>query len=138
GSHAQNSAVARFVPRIGAGPTADRTVRPPACWVPPSSSLSSIANRVPSSQKFQRNQRGPRVLRTKSEGLREPMMPAVEATLRSHPGRPAHPDAMSRCIESCFTCAGACTACADACLSERDVERLLASIRQDLDSPPLY
>jgi len=60
-------------------------------------------------------------------------MPAVEATLRSHPGRPAHPDAMSRCIESCFTCAGACTACADACLSERDVEGLLACIRQDLD-----
>ena len=60
-------------------------------------------------------------------------MPAVEATLRSHPGRPTHPDEMSRCIESCFTCAGACTACADACLSERDLEGLLGCIRQDLD-----
>jgi hypothetical protein len=61
------------------------------------------------------------------------MMPAVEATLRSHPARPTHPDTMSRCIEACFTCAGTCTACADACLSERDVEGLLACIRHNLD-----
>ena len=60
-------------------------------------------------------------------------MPAVEAALRSHPARPAHPDAMSRCIETCFTCAGTSTACADACLSERAVEGLLACIRQNLD-----
>jgi hypothetical protein len=60
-------------------------------------------------------------------------MPAVEAALRSHPGRPAHPDAMSRCIESCFTSAGTCIACADACLSERAIEGLLACIRQTLD-----
>jgi hypothetical protein len=40
---------------------------------------------------------------------------------------------MSRCIETCFTCAGTCTACADACLSERDIEGLLACIRQNLD-----
>jgi hypothetical protein len=61
------------------------------------------------------------------------MMPAVEAALRSHPARPTHPDAMSRCIEACFICAGTCTACADACLSERDVEGLLACIRHNLD-----
>ena len=60
-------------------------------------------------------------------------MAAVEATLRSHPARPSHPDAMSRCIEACFTCAGTCTACADACLSERDIEGLLACIRHNLD-----
>ena len=60
-------------------------------------------------------------------------MPSVEATLRSHPGRPAHPDTMSRCIENCFTCSGNCTACADACLSERYIEGLLACIRQNLD-----
>jgi hypothetical protein len=40
---------------------------------------------------------------------------------------------MSRCIEACFTSSGTCTACADACLSERDVEGLLACIRQNLD-----
>jgi len=60
-------------------------------------------------------------------------MPAVEAALRSHPGRPTHPDAISRCIESSFTCAGTCTTCADACLSERNIEGLLACIRQNLD-----
>ena len=60
-------------------------------------------------------------------------MAAVEAALRSHPARPSHPDAMSRCIEACFTCAGTCTACADACLSERDIEGLLACIRHNLD-----
>ena len=60
-------------------------------------------------------------------------MAAVEAALRSHPGRPAHPDAMSRCIELCFTCAGTCTACADACLSERDIDTLLSCIRHNLD-----
>ena len=60
-------------------------------------------------------------------------MAAVEATLRSHPGRPTHPDSMSRCIEACFTSSGTCTACADACLSERDVDGLLGCIRQNLD-----
>ena len=60
-------------------------------------------------------------------------MPAVEAALRSHPARPPHPDAMSRCIEQCFTCAGTCTACADACLSERAIDSLLSCIRHNLD-----
>ena len=60
-------------------------------------------------------------------------MAAVEAALRSHPARLTHLDALSRCIETCFTCAGTCTACADACLSERDVEGLLNCIRQNLD-----
>jgi len=61
------------------------------------------------------------------------MPAAVEAALRSHPARPTHPDAMSRCIEACYLCVGICTACADACLSERDVEGLLGCIRQNLD-----
>lgn len=60
-------------------------------------------------------------------------MLAVRAALRSHLGKPAHPDTMSRCIEACFAFAGACTTCADACLSERQVEGLLACIRVDLD-----
>jgi Domain of Unknown Function (DUF326) len=60
-------------------------------------------------------------------------MAAVEAALRSHPARLAHPDTMSRCMEACFNCAGTCTACADACLSERGIEGLLGSIRQNLD-----
>jgi hypothetical protein len=58
---------------------------------------------------------------------------AVKATLRSHPGRPSHPDAIGRCIEACFTCAGTCTACADACLSERNIGDLLTCIRHNLD-----
>src|SRR5262249_43997966 len=71
---------------------------------------------------------------SRSRPPRELPMPAVvEAALRSHPARPTHPDAMSRCIEACFTCAGTSTACADACLSERDVEGLLNCIRQNLD-----
>ena len=60
-------------------------------------------------------------------------MQTVQATLQSHPAKPAHPDAMSRCIEACFTCAGTCTACADACLSERQIDELLACIRINLD-----
>jgi len=60
-------------------------------------------------------------------------MQVVQAALQSHPAKPAHPGAMSRSAEACFTCAGACTACADACLSERHVESLLACIRSDLD-----
>jgi hypothetical protein len=58
---------------------------------------------------------------------------AVKATLRSHPAKPSHPDAMGRCIEACFTCAGTCTACADACLSERGIGELLICIRHNLD-----
>ena len=46
---------------------------------------------------------------------------AVRAMFRSHPEKPAHSDAMSRCIDACFNCVETCTACADACLSERDV-----------------
>ncbi len=60
-------------------------------------------------------------------------MLAVQATLQSHPGKPAHADELSRCVDAAFTCVGACTACADACLSERQVEGLLACIRIDLD-----
>src|SRR5262245_65532757 len=62
-----------------------------------------------------------------------PMPAIVEAALRSHPARPTHPDAMSRCIEACYICAGTCTARPDACLSARDVEGLLGCLRQNLD-----
>jgi hypothetical protein len=58
---------------------------------------------------------------------------AVRAMLRSHPIKPAHSDATSRCIDACFNCVETCTACADACLSESDVERLTACIRLNLD-----
>jgi uncharacterized protein DUF326 len=58
---------------------------------------------------------------------------AVRAMFRSHPERPAHSEAMSRCIDACFNCVETCTACADACLSERDVSRLVACIRLNLD-----
>jgi hypothetical protein len=65
------------------------------------------------------------------------MMPmsavAVRAMFRSHPEKPAHFDAMSRCIDACFSCVETCTACADACLSERDVSHLVACIRLNLD-----
>ena len=58
---------------------------------------------------------------------------AVRAMFRSHPEKPAHSDAMSRCIDACFSCGETCTACADACLSERDVAHLVACIRLNLD-----
>ena len=58
---------------------------------------------------------------------------AVRAMFRSHPEKPAHSEAMSRCIDACFSCVETCTACADACLSERDVARLVACIRLNLD-----
>jgi hypothetical protein len=58
---------------------------------------------------------------------------AVRAMFRSHPERPAHADAMSRCIDACFGCVETCTACADACLSERDVSHLVSCIRLNLD-----
>ena len=50
---------------------------------------------------------------------------AVRAMFRSHPEKPAHSEAMSRCIDACFNCVETCTACADACLSERDVAHLV-------------
>jgi hypothetical protein len=69
----------------------------------------------------------------KDRPVREILMLAVQATLESHPNKPAHPDELSRCVEAAFTCVAACTACADACLSERHVEALMACIRTDLD-----
>lgn len=60
-------------------------------------------------------------------------MSAVRAMLRSHPEKPAHSDAISRCIDACFLCVETCTACADACLAERMTDRLVICIRLDLD-----
>ena len=51
----------------------------------------------------------------------------------SHPEKPAHSEAMSRCIDACFSAVETCTACADACLSERDVSHLVPCIRLNLD-----
>jgi hypothetical protein len=42
-------------------------------------------------------------------------------------------EALTRCIDECFTCAQACTACADACLSEKSVADLTKCIRSNLD-----
>jgi hypothetical protein len=53
--------------------------------------------------------------------------------LRSHPTRPPHTAALSRCIDACFDCVETCTACADACLSEGDIERLINCVRLNLD-----
>jgi len=39
---------------------------------------------------------------------------AVRAMFRSHPEKPAHAEAMSRCIDACFSSVETCTACADA------------------------
>jgi hypothetical protein len=47
--------------------------------------------------------------------------------------KPAHPDAISRCIDACFNCVESCTGCADACLSEKNIEQLVACIRVNLD-----
>ena len=58
---------------------------------------------------------------------------AVRAMFRSHPEKPAHSEAMSRCIDACFSAVETCTACADACLSERDVSHLVSCIRLNLD-----
>ena len=58
---------------------------------------------------------------------------AVRTLFRSHPEKPAHSDAMSRCIDACFGCVETCTACADACLSEREVSLLVACVRLNLD-----
>ena len=58
---------------------------------------------------------------------------AVRAMFRSHPEKPAHSEAMSRCIDACFSAVETCTACADACLSEEDPDTLLQCIRLDLD-----
>jgi hypothetical protein len=57
----------------------------------------------------------------------------VRAVLRSHPVKPAHPDAISRCIDACFNCVESCTGCADACLSEKNIEQLVACVRVNLD-----
>lgn len=58
---------------------------------------------------------------------------AVRAMFRSHPDHPSHTEVISRCIDACFSCVETCTACADACLSEKEVDRLVACIRLNLD-----
>lgn len=60
-------------------------------------------------------------------------MSVVQAVLRSHPEHPAHPDAITTCVDACSLCSETCTACADACLSERHVETLISCIRLNLD-----
>ena len=55
--------------------------------------------------------------------------------LRTYPGDLGGIDreALTACIEECFTCAQACTACADACLSEQMVAELVKCVRTNLD-----
>lgn len=60
-------------------------------------------------------------------------MSVVQAVLHSHPEHPAHPDAITTCVDACSLCSETCTACADACLSERHVESLISCIRLNLD-----
>src|SRR5688500_1994895 len=60
-------------------------------------------------------------------------MSVVRAMFRSHPEHPAHPDAISACIDACSLTVETCTACADACLSEKHVETMIACIRLNLD-----
>jgi hypothetical protein len=59
---------------------------------------------------------------------------SVQEMIRTHP----HPtgadrEALTRCIEECFSCAATCTSCADACLGEETVQELVRCIRLNLD-----
>ncbi|WP_073483860.1 four-helix bundle copper-binding protein [Streptoalloteichus hindustanus] len=49
-------------------------------------------------------------------------MTQVAEMLRSYPADLGRVDreALTRCIEECYSCAQTCTACADACMSEAD------------------
>ncbi|MFZ5692505.1 MAG: four-helix bundle copper-binding protein [Pseudomonadota bacterium] len=58
---------------------------------------------------------------------------AVRNMFHAHPEQPSHADAISRCIEACFSCVETCTACADACLAEKHVGRLITCIRLNHD-----
>src|SRR5262245_22121061 len=60
-------------------------------------------------------------------------MSVVRAMFQTHPEKPSHADAISRCIDACFNCVEICTACADACLAESRIESLTSCIRLNLD-----
>jgi hypothetical protein len=61
-------------------------------------------------------------------------MSRLQQMLETHP-EPAgkNGDAARRCIEACAECAQTCTVCADACLAEKDVKKMVACIRLNLD-----
>jgi hypothetical protein len=56
----------------------------------------------------------------------------VTQMLETHPDATTN-DALVRCVEECFACTVMCTSCADACLAEEDVQKLVRSIRLNLD-----
>lgn len=61
-------------------------------------------------------------------------MQQLDSMLAAHP----HPagserEAALECIAACTECAVICTTCADACLAERDVAKIVACIRTNLD-----
>lgn len=58
---------------------------------------------------------------------------SVQEIIRTHPQAADDADALTRCIEECFTCAATCTSCADACLGEETVRELVRCIRLNLD-----
>ena len=62
-------------------------------------------------------------------------MSQAGSMLAAHPADLASVDrqALTRCIEACFSCAQACTACADACLSEERVAALAKCVRSNVD-----
>ena len=62
-------------------------------------------------------------------------MDLVSSMIETHPNRPGRGDVslLRNVIVAAYECAQICTSCADACLSERDVDRLSACIRLDLD-----
>jgi hypothetical protein len=60
-------------------------------------------------------------------------MSYVTPIARSHPRPPANIAEITRAADACFACVQSCIACSDACLSEKDVERMVACIRLNLD-----
>jgi len=62
----------------------------------------------------------------------------VVQMMSTHPQSPRKAnDALTRCIEECYSCAQTCTACADACLAEDAVAELRQCIRLNLDCADL-
>jgi hypothetical protein len=58
----------------------------------------------------------------------------VQQMLQTHPhASSVEREALTRCIDECFSCAATCTSCADACLGEESVQELVRCIRLNLD-----
>jgi hypothetical protein len=62
----------------------------------------------------------------------------IQEMIRNHPQSTiADRDALTHCIEQCFSCAATCTSCADACLGEEAVAELVRCVRLNLDCADL-